>query len=146
MMLTYEEVLSRLEEMAERFPQEFYGELNGGILLHPEENSQKDEPDLFTLGAYCHDSLGRRIELYYGSFEALAEREQWTQEDWEEELWLTLSHEFTHHLESLAGERGLEIKDELFMEEYHERQQNAPSPPPKKKFRLLRQKPSSEED
>lgn len=146
MMLTYQEVLSRLEEMTERFPQEFFQELSGGILLQPEEPTRQDEPDLFTLGSYCHDSLGRRIELYYGSFQGLAETEHWTPEDWEDELWTTLSHEFTHHLESLAGERGLEIKDELFMEEYHERQHPTPSPPQKKKFRLLRQKPSSEED
>ena len=29
----------------------------------------------------------------------------------------TFSHEFTHHMEGLAGERGLEIKDEAFLEE-----------------------------
>ena len=33
----------------------------------------------------------------------------------------TLAHEFTHHIESLAGERGLERKDEEFMEDFWER-------------------------
>ena len=44
-------------------------------------------------------------------------------EDWEEELYATLAHEFTHHIEGLAGERGLEIKDELEMEEFRREQQ-----------------------
>ena len=39
-------------------------------------------------------------------------------EDWEDELWETFAHEFTHHIEGLAGERGLELKDEAFLEEY----------------------------
>ena len=39
-----------------------------------------------------------------------------------DELYTTLSHEFTHHVEGLAGERGLEIKDELEMEEYRREQ------------------------
>jgi hypothetical protein len=30
----------------------------------------------------------------------------------------TLKHEFIHHLESLAGERGLEIEDARFIEKY----------------------------
>lgn len=144
MTLSYEEVLSRLDDMAERFPPEFFGELTGGILLHPEEPLPADDPDLFTMGAYCHDSLGRRIELYYRSFAVLASEEDWTQEDWEEELWITLSHEFTHHMESLAGERGLEIKDELFMEEYRAEQLPLHAPPAKKKFSFFPKKAPTE--
>jgi hypothetical protein len=34
----------------------------------------------------------------------------------------TLKHEFRHHLESLAGERGLEIEDEQFLADYLRRQ------------------------
>lgn len=144
MMLSYKEVLSRLDEMAERFPPEFFKELQGGILLQPHEPSSLKEDDLFTMGAYCRDSLGRRIELYYDAFEVLAREEEWTQEDWEEELWTTLSHEFTHHIESLAGERGLEIKDELFMEEYHEQQLPPSAAPSKKKFSFFPKKKPSE--
>ena len=44
--------------------------------------------------------------------------DSWTEEDWEDELYTTLAHEFTHHIEGRAGERGLEIKDEQFMEEF----------------------------
>lgn len=144
MILRYEEVLSLLDDMAERFPPEFFKELTGGILLHPKEPPPDDEPALFTMGAYCHDLLGRRIELYYSSFEVLASEEDWTQEDWEEELWITLSHEFTHHLESLAGERGLEIKDELFLEEYRGEQLSLKAPPAKPKFSFFSKKPPTE--
>ena len=52
------------------------------------------------------------------SFAALAEQEDWTEEDWEDELYTTLAHEFTHHIEGRAGERGLERKDEQFIEEF----------------------------
>jgi len=34
------------------------------------------------------------------------------------ELEITLKHELTHHLESLAGERDLEKEDDRFMEDY----------------------------
>lgn len=119
MTLSYEEVLDRLDLMAAEFPPAFYRELSGGVLLLPERRTDEGDPHLFTMGCYCHDTLGRRIELYHGSFVALAELENWEAKDWDEELWATFSHEFTHHLESLAGERGLEVKDELFMEAYH---------------------------
>ncbi len=33
-------------------------------------------------------------------------------------IYTTLAHEFTHHIEGRAGERGLERKDEQFMEEF----------------------------
>ena len=73
---------------------------------------------MYFLGEYCNDMMGRYINLYYGSFAALAEQEGWTEEDWEDERGETFAHEFTHHVEGLAGERGLEIKDEAFLEEY----------------------------
>lgn len=122
MNLSFEKAGALLDEMAEEFPPEFYQELNGGILLLPEEKPDPDvtDGDLFIMGEYCHDQMGRYINLYYGSFAALAKEGDWTQEDWEDELYETLAHEFTHHIEGLAGERGLEVKDEAFMEEYRE--------------------------
>ena len=45
-------------------------------------------------------------------------RDDWTREDWEDDLYTTLAHEFTHHVEGLACERGLEIRDQLELEEY----------------------------
>jgi hypothetical protein len=60
--------------------------------------------------------MGRYIIIYYGSFIALfghLSDEQMTRE-----LRKTLRHEFTHHLESLAGEDGLEKEDDDFMRKY----------------------------
>ena len=118
MVLTFDEVAQLLDEIADSFPQEFYEHLNGGVLLLPEADFHPDTPDLLTMGLYCHDMMGRYIKIFYGSMAQLAKNEKWTREDWEDELWGTLSHEFTHHLEGLAGERALEIKDEIQMDEY----------------------------
>ena len=95
-MLSFDEVGLLLDDMAEEFP----------------------PGEMYILGEYCNDMMGLHINLYYGSFAALAQQEDWTEEDWEDELWATFAHEFTHHIEGLAGERGLEIKDEAFLEEY----------------------------
>ena len=108
------------DTQAEEFPPEFYEELNGGISLLPEakEDPEGEPGELYIMGEYCNDMMGKYINLYYGSFAALARLEDWTEEDWEDELYTTLAHEFTHHIEGRAGERGLEIKDEQFMEEF----------------------------
>ena len=120
MILSFDQAGDLLDEMAEEFPEEFYAELNGGISLLPEAKEDPEGEDLYIMGEYCNDMMGRYIVLYYGSFAALARLEDWTEEDWEDELYTTLSHEFTHHMEGLAGERGLEIRDELEMEQYRQ--------------------------
>ena len=119
MVPSYETMGDWLEEISQKFPDAFFEELDGGIQLEEQALPDPEFPpgEMYIMGEYCHDMLGRYIVLYYGSFAALAEREEWTQEDWEDELWETFSHEFTHHMEGLAGERGLEIKDEAFLEE-----------------------------
>ena len=119
-MLTFDQAGDLLDQMAERFPPEFYRDLNGGISLLPESLPDPDFPpgEMYILGEYRNDMMGRYINLYYGSFAALAQQEDWTDAVWEEELYTTLAHEFTHHIEGLAGERGLEIQDTLDLEEY----------------------------
>ena len=118
MILSFDAVGDLLDELAEEFPEEFYRELNGGISLLPQAVEDPQGEDLYIMGEYCNDMMGRYINLYYGAFAALAEQEDWTEEDWTEELYTTLAHEFTHHMEGLAGERGLEIRDELELEQY----------------------------
>ena len=120
MILSFDEVGEILDEMAETFPEVFYRDLNGGISLLPEAVEDPEFPpgEIYIMGEYCNDQMGLYINLYYGSFAALAEKEEWTREDWEDELYTTLAHEFTHHIEGLAGERGLEIKDADFMEQF----------------------------
>ena len=124
MILSFEGAGALAEQMGGELPEAFYRDLNGGISLLPQakEDPEGTLEDLYIMGEYHNDMMGRYINLYYGSFAALAEREDWTEEDWEDELYTTLSHEFTHHVEGLAGERGLEIKDELEMEEYRREQ------------------------
>ena len=73
-------------------------------------------------GEYCDDLLGQYINLYYGSFAALAEREDWDEQIWEDELYTTLSHELTHHMEGRGGTHALDDRDaeelEAFRREY----------------------------
>ena len=90
--------------------------MNGGILLLPEACQDHDDSahDVYTLGEYVHDEMGRYIVIHYGSFLALYE--DLSPEKLRKELKETLIHEFTHHIESLAGECGLEIEDELEIE------------------------------
>ena len=65
------------------------------------------------MGEYCHDLLGRYIVLYYGSFAALlAEADE---ETWKDELFATVAHEFTHHMEETAGLHALDDQDAEFL-------------------------------
>ena len=113
MTITIDRAQVLLEQIAETLPAELYKDLNGGILLLPQE---KISPyavgdDLYILGEYqSGGSMGRLIKIYYGSFEKLFG--SLSEEEFKERLKKTLFHEFTHHLESLAGERDLEIEDE----------------------------------
>ena len=74
MILSFDEAGALLDEMAEEFPPEFYDELNGGIALLPEakEDPEGEHGELYIMGEYCNDMMGKYINLYYGSFAALA--------------------------------------------------------------------------
>ena len=120
-MLTFEEVGEILDVVAEKLPRELFKDLNGGVLLLPEACQDQDdsEHDIFTMGEYVHDEMGRYIVIYYGSFVEIYEHlpPEQIRKELEEELKETLIHELTHHIEDLAGECGLEIEDELEMEQ-----------------------------
>ena len=123
-MITIDEMQDILEEIAEEVPEVFYKELNGGICLLPDRilAPESVEDDYFVLGEYISDELGCRIHIYYGSFAGVyADYNKNSPEDRAElveELRETLFHEFTHHIENLAGERGLEYKDLEEIKEY----------------------------
>lgn len=111
-MVTIDRAHRLLDQIAEELPAELYKELNGGILLLPEAkiSPHATADDLYILGEYqSGGSMGRLIRIYYGSFEKLFGYLE--EEELKEKLRETLFHEFTHHLESLAGERDLEIQD-----------------------------------
>ena len=121
-MISIEEMETMLDEIAEELPQDFYKDLNGGIILLPEAklHTKSRSNDLYIMGEYNRSSsMGRYICIYYGSFIALYGG--LSKEKLKEQLSKTLKHEFTHHLESLGGERGLEIEDERNMEKYMRR-------------------------
>ena len=120
MVPSYEQMGDWLEEIAQQFPEAFFEELDGGIQLEEAALPDPDFPpgEMYIMGEYCHDMLGRYIVLYYGSFAALAEREDWGQETWEDELYTTLSHELTHHMEGRGGLHALDDRDAEELEEY----------------------------
>lgn len=118
-MMPIEEVEVILDEIAEEFPAEFYKDLNGGIILLPEKKIHKKSinNDLVILGEYHHDrGLGRYIAVYYESVASVYGN--LNKEELKEQLKSIVKHEFRHHLESLAGERDLEIEDEQQIAEY----------------------------
>jgi hypothetical protein len=103
---------------------QLFRELNGGVILIPKAKlhpiSRKN--DLYILGEYRKDgNMGRYIAIYYESF--LRVYGHLGRKDLREKLVHTLKHEFIHHLESLAGERGLEIKDEQYLVNYLKRKE-----------------------
>ena len=53
-MIAFEEMEAILDEIATEFPQEFYKDLNGGIILLPEAklNNIGRKNDLYILGEY----------------------------------------------------------------------------------------------
>lgn len=120
-----EEVHEILDEIVEELPKEFFEKLNEGIILlpecrfHPESNRANR---LYIMGQYSKSITGRHIVIYYGSFERVYDGV--SIEILKEKLRDTLLHEFTHHLESLAGEKGLEIKDAEAINRYRERKRD----------------------
>ena len=123
-ILTYNEVREYLDEIAEELPEDFYKYLNGGVLLQDttQLSPHAHHQDLFTLGTYTNDpaGLGRYITIYYGSFEKICSGK--SREKQKDILHEVLLHEFTHHFESLAGLKGLEVKDEQFLHSYYKQQ------------------------
>ena len=113
MILTIDQVNDLLDDMAEEFPEVLFRDLNGGVNLLEESKPDPEFPpgEMYILGEYCNDMLGLYVNLYYGSFAALAEKEDWDQDTWEDELWTTLSHELTHHMENLSGLHALDDQD-----------------------------------
>ena len=117
MIPTYDQMGGWLEDIAARFPDAFFEDLDGGIQLEEREYPDPDFPpgEMYIMGEYVHDTLGRYILLYYGSFAQLLAEEG--EETWREEIFATVAHEFTHHLEETAGLHALDDKDLKFLRE-----------------------------
>ena len=118
-MISFEVLEDVTYEITDTFPEVFFRELNGGVMvragspLHP----AAEDHDLFILGEYHIDRyLGRFIVLYYGSFVQCCRG--CSEEEIRVQIRKVLLHEFRHHLESLAGERDLEIEDAVNVSQY----------------------------
>ena len=119
-MYTIDEISDMLDDIVDEIPLELFKDLNGGIILLEECKSHPESMgNLFVLGEYHHrQGMGRYIIIYYGSFMRLYQHLR--PEQLRARLKETLLHEFTHHLESLAGEKGLEIQDKLDLQRYRQ--------------------------
>lgn len=120
MVPTYQQMGDWLEEIAQQFPDAFFEELDGGIQLEEASKPDTDFPpgEMYVMGEYCSDMLGRYIVLYYGSFAALLAREG--EQVWRDEIFTTVAHEFTHHMEGSAGLHALDDKDAEFLRQARE--------------------------
>jgi len=120
-LITIDEMNTILDEIATELPDEIFKDLNGGISLLDEtkKSAKASDGKLYTLGEYHRDQMGRYIVIYYGSMCAVYGNI--SRERYRKHLKDVLTHELTHHWESLGGERGLEIKDEIKMDKYLEK-------------------------
>ena len=126
MRMSFEQVGDVLDELAEQFPTALFEDLNGGVNLLEDivPDPEFPEGEVYIMGEYCDDCLGLYINLYYGSFALSAEREDWDEAIWQEELRITLSHELTHHMENRGGLHALDDRDaeelEVWRQEFRE--------------------------
>jgi len=120
-LFTIEEINDMLDEIAAELPEGVFRDLNGGVSLLAETKISDKDPSggLYTLGEYRRDQMGRYIIIYYGSLCAVHGSS--THKKMRKHLRGVLTHELTHHLESLAGERDLEIEDEIDLQNYFSR-------------------------
>lgn len=120
MFPSYEEMGEILDVLAEELPEIFFDGLNLGVVLFEEIkfHSEATNKDLIILGEYHRTKLGRQIRIYYSSFHQIyggVSRDQLI-----EALRETLRHEFTHHIQDLAGDRALEIEDAVKLARWKE--------------------------
>lgn len=117
-MISIDQFTEILDELACELPEEFFRELNLGVSvsfetkLHP----QAADGELYVMGEYFVNNMGRGIVIYYGSFSRL--HGNLLLGELKSEMRKTLRHEFRHHMEGLSGERGLELEDQRRLREY----------------------------
>lgn len=104
-----------LEEQASLLPSAVLKNLNLGIGVSEQaKREQRARPGLsvWILGEYhVHRVMGRGVVLYYGSFKKVHPEMMEDEALLRPEIDRVLRHELTHHLESQAGDRDLEIDD-----------------------------------
>lgn len=118
--MTLEHFNELANEVADEVPQEFFRELNGGIILQTAAKMHSQslpEAPLYIMGEYCRSRMmGRHINLYFGSMNAVYGH--CSDEEMKARIRSTVFHEFRHHLEALGGSRELEAEDARRLAEY----------------------------
>ena len=124
-----EAIRDMLDEIQEALPPILFEELNGGVLLLPEHKlhpESRKEDKLYIKGEYHRSPiLGRQIIIYYGTFKKLYADK--SEKKIYKALKKTLHHEFVHHIESLGGEKDLEIDDAIRLEAYRRKKESKKS-------------------
>ena len=101
--ISYESFREIVSEEMDLLPQYVFDELSGGVLVEKRAKLSPDSvnDDLFYLGYYRWDGLGKQVTLFYGSF---VEVYGAAGEDvYRAQIRETLRHEFRHHMETRAG-------------------------------------------
>ncbi len=110
--ISFDEMQDILADLSDELPPIFFEELNLGVVLSEKllmNPHTRPELPLYIMGQYVRSPIGRQIFIYYGSFEAVYRHAD--KAALITKLRGVLRHEFRHHIEYLAGERGLEIED-----------------------------------
>ena len=110
-MLTFEESQLAVDELVGELPPAIFRNLNCGVSLT--EETLYDESGLLILGQYHVQpyGLGRYVNIHYGSM--VVAYGHLPPDAFRNQLKSTLHHELTHHLESLAGDKSLEVQDAI---------------------------------
>jgi len=124
-MVSPERFREILDDIIDELPKDLLIDLNGGILLREEEKLHPESvgEELYIMGEYHMERImGRFILLYYGSFAHIYGH--LAEDSLRVKIRKTLLHEIRHHLESLAGEKDLEVEDAVQIARYKEKKQN----------------------
>ena len=114
-MISTEEYREIISELMDEFPEAFYRELTGGVIMSEALviPDYAQENDLYTLGQYQVYYGVRQIVMFKGSFDRIFPNADVAQA--RGILRGVLRHEFRHHIEYLGGihnSSSLEAEDE----------------------------------
>lgn len=103
-MLTLEEYKQIISDLMDELPEEFYKDLNGGVIVSEAlaiPDYARGNGDLYIMGQYLVYAGMRQIVLFKGSFDRA--HPGVSADEAKNILRGILRHEFRHHLESLGG-------------------------------------------
>lgn len=120
--MEYDRFQEILQEEAEKIPEKFFDELNGGVIISEETklSPYAKNNDLYIAGQYLKSyQMGKQIVIYYGSMMRLFGHLD--EEGMRREIARVLRHELKHHIEGRAGLHSLEKWDERQIASYLQR-------------------------